>query len=488
MKTKIIISSIIISLLISIIIYFSSLTILKTERRIIFNNYLNTFVIQLKNILTPYIVDNDYTTIKIKVNHLMVAPINFINIKYKTGEEYRFLSDELKKIKESNDSFTLDLKKYLTKSIEIKDKNNVIAKISAGISDKKIKNEVLFFTKQYILFSVFILIVLNLIIFYLLSKYLQGLEKFISELKSLDRDKPKKEFETQVKDIVPITNLINKLLVSIRKNMEALSLQKSTLNRAIKTRKEQLKKQLEKLIDLENKIIMAKKEVELTDKMSLLTNIYNDINNKLELPIINIIDEISEFLNNDKIEPEIKNKLEIARDSAHKILNLIYKIKNYTSLTKVSKTTIELNYFLEGIISDFSKKNKNINFIFEKSRDKIKILGNKTQLIESFHHIIRNSIEALREINNKNGEIKISVNINPPYVEIIFKDNGPGFQDIANAFNLFYTTKVNPKNKGYGLALVEKTILEHGGKTSLENLNEGGAIVKVFLPILNINK
>jgi len=280
-------------------------------------------------------------------------------------------------------------------------------------------------------------------------------------------------------------DLINQLLLSIERNTKELSLHEKLLQRAIKTRKEQLNNQLKKLIDLENKISIAKKDVEIGDKMSLLTSVYTDMNEKLEIPITDIISEINKFLKKDDMDNSVRQKLEIARESAHKILNMIYKIKNYTSLSKVTKTSIGLKKLLNDIVLKY-KKQGDIKFVFEKDKNEVKILGNKIQLIETFNHIIRNSIEAFKELQGKENIIKVHVKINKPYVNVIIEDNGPGFQDIASAFNLFYTTKVNPQNKGYGLALVEKIVSEHGGKVILENLNEGGARVVVSLPIIEI--
>ena len=61
-------------------------------------------------------------------------------------------------------------------------------------------------------------------------------------------------------------------------------------------------------------------------------------------------------------------------------------------------------------------------------------------------------------------------------------DNGPGIpvETLEKLFRPFYTTKAN--GSGLGLAVVQKIVLQHGGRVEVRNRQDGGAEFIVTLP------
>ena len=64
-------------------------------------------------------------------------------------------------------------------------------------------------------------------------------------------------------------------------------------------------------------------------------------------------------------------------------------------------------------------------------------------------------------------------------------DNGTGFPDFAlpRVFEPFFTTKEPGKGTGLGLALSRELVKQAGGRITVANGTDGGAVIEIFLPI-----
>jgi len=101
------------------------------------------------------------------------------------------------------------------------------------------------------------------------------------------------------------------------------------------------------------------------------------------------------------------------------------------------------------------------------------------------HNLLRNAIEALE--NRSEGRIDVRVHAaeyhSVPIVEIVVEDNGPGFQagSLSQVFDPYVTTKA--KGTGLGLAIVKKLVEEHAGLIEADNRADGGASIRIRLPV-----
>jgi len=105
---------------------------------------------------------------------------------------------------------------------------------------------------------------------------------------------------------------------------------------------------------------------------------------------------------------------------------------------------------------------------------------------QMLHNLLRNSTEALENSEHK-GRIEVRISKTEvqesDVAEIVVEDNGPGFKtgSVSQVFDPYVTTK--PKGTGLGLAIVKKLVEEHGGTIEAENLDEGGAVIRIQLPV-----
>jgi nitrogen fixation/metabolism regulation signal transduction histidine kinase len=108
------------------------------------------------------------------------------------------------------------------------------------------------------------------------------------------------------------------------------------------------------------------------------------------------------------------------------------------------------------------------------------------RLRQLMHNLLKNALEAL-ETREQDAAVEIATRLarrdGEDFAEITVADNGPGFQRemMGQVFDPYVTTKV--KGTGLGLSIVRKIVEEHGGYIEADNRAEGGARVRIDLPL-----
>lgn len=94
-------------------------------------------------------------------------------------------------------------------------------------------------------------------------------------------------------------------------------------------------------------------------------------------------------------------------------------------------------------------------------------------------NLVRNAVQASPK---EDGRVRIGATADGEGVQIVVEDNGPGIpsENSEEIFTPFFTTK--QKGTGLGLALVKKSVVQHGGTIVVETANSGGARFVITLP------
>ena len=113
------------------------------------------------------------------------------------------------------------------------------------------------------------------------------------------------------------------------------------------------------------------------------------------------------------------------------------------------------------------------------------IEADRGRVRQILNNLVTNALEALDGVATPTLEIttRLESGGDAAYAVVTVCDNGPGFQRelLGRVFDPYVTSK--PKGTGLGLAIVKKIVEEHGGRIDADNRSEGGARVRVVLPV-----
>jgi nitrogen fixation/metabolism regulation signal transduction histidine kinase len=111
--------------------------------------------------------------------------------------------------------------------------------------------------------------------------------------------------------------------------------------------------------------------------------------------------------------------------------------------------------------------------------------ADRTRVRQILNNLLVNALEALEGLPGARVELGTGIGEmdGQPVAVLTVADNGPGFQGelLARIFEPYVTSK--PRGTGLGLAIVKKIVEEHGGRIEADNRPEGGARVRVMLPL-----
>jgi len=97
----------------------------------------------------------------------------------------------------------------------------------------------------------------------------------------------------------------------------------------------------------------------------------------------------------------------------------------------------------------------------------------------AFRNLLDNAIRH----SGRGGHVELRVERGDGFIEIAVRDRGAGFDaaDLPHLFEPFYTRRRG--GTGLGLSIVHRTIEQHGGSIVAENHPDGGAVMRVRLPL-----
>jgi two-component system, sensor histidine kinase and response regulator len=265
----------------------------------------------------------------------------------------------------------------------------------------------------------------------------------------------------------------------------------------IKTHLE-LKKSREKLSEF-NKLLeeqVVERTIELTraiNKLSMLEKAKSDflalISHELRTPLTSICglaESLKNMTENNMSAEFIDNLI----DSTQKLLKFsetalqITKLKAGIANINFEKNQIErlISHSIAFIQEKY--KTKNITVDFNLTGKELFVLGDTVLLEKCFNNIIDNAYK----YSTNGSAIYITAREVDECVELTIQDGGSGFadSDLIQRFDLFSAGDMMHHKDGFGLSLAEsKLILDaHKGKIEGQNGKQGGAEVKVILPLV----
>ena len=212
--------------------------------------------------------------------------------------------------------------------------------------------------------------------------------------------------------------------------------------------------------------------------------IAHEIKNPLT-PIELAADRLSKkFKPDDERNEKYQEYLDIISRQVADIGRMVDEFSAFARMPAPRFASASLRELILGQVQLFANNEQNVALSFdydEAAADFVSI--DEGLMRQAVNNLVQNALNVLTENNVKKPQIVISMTQKTDEIELTISDNGPGFpdMDLTKLFEPYMTTR--DKGTGLGLAIAQKIINDHGGLIRLANHKDGGALVRITLPI-----
>jgi nitrogen fixation/metabolism regulation signal transduction histidine kinase len=164
---------------------------------------------------------------------------------------------------------------------------------------------------------------------------------------------------------------------------------------------------------------------------------------------------------------------------------MVNAFSEYARAPEMQITRFSLNQLVTEVADLYRSQDARVRIRLDLDASVEAIEADRGRVRQILNNLLTNALEALEGVAEPLLEITTHLEAAPDaaYASITVCDNGPGFQRelLGRVFDPYVTSK--PKGTGLGLAIVKKIVEEHGGRLDADNRPQGGARVRVELPV-----
>ncbi len=296
-----------------------------------------------------------------------------------------------------------------------------------------------------------------------------------------------KDFGKPILDIVPeFTDVINSLLTSKKNVVE----DKIYIVRDDKVLNLITRFVVQKSDDLILGYVLTFDDVTsliAAQKMGAWSDIARRIAHEIKNPLTPIRLAAERLMNklssNRKIDKKtFEQSLNMITRQVDDIHHLVDEFSSFARMPSPKLKVININKviveYINPMITSFEKVFIEVDDVIENAQ----IMGDEKQIRQACGNLIKNSYENLNSNDIKNAQISIIFKIKNNFAEIYINDNGTGIEKsiISQIIEPYFTTKVG--GSGLGLAITKKIIDDHNGTIFIRSLkgSKGTSILLKF--------
>ena len=230
---------------------------------------------------------------------------------------------------------------------------------------------------------------------------------------------------------------------------------------------------------------MLRSKLVHAEKMAAVGQLVSGVAHEVNNPLTAILGFTDLLMENPEVPESARRDLRVILQEAQRTKQIVQNLLSFARQMPPQRQPIQVNSILQRTVHlrSYDFISHGIQVIERLDESLPQVIGDSHQLQQVFLNILNNAYDAVRE-TTRPARIEIMSARSNAFVEISFRDNGPGIPDPGPIFDPFFTTKDVGKGTGLGLSICYGIVREHGGEIVCHNNPDSeGATFIVRLPV-----
>ncbi|MFV3386171.1 sensor histidine kinase [Pseudomonas sp. NY15364] len=236
----------------------------------------------------------------------------------------------------------------------------------------------------------------------------------------------------------------------------------------------------------QQELVRAQDELVQAGKLSALGTMSASISHELNQPLgaIRSYAENASTLLDHQRSDDARANLKLISELTERMASIITHLRSFARRDRHAPERVALQPALDDALALLAKRRRamDVELIRDLPDATLWVQAGETRLRQVLGNLLGNALDALLD-KAPPRRIWISVEHQAEHLDLLLRDNGPGFssESLARAREPFFTTKTSAQGLGLGLAICDSLVRALDGELLLANHPAGGALITLRL-------
>ena len=193
--------------------------------------------------------------------------------------------------------------------------------------------------------------------------------------------------------------------------------------------------------------------------------------------------ELRARLRIDRLLEDLGPLIDGTQEGAERVSDIVNQLRQFSAGGQSAPAPFALDEVVETAVRWVSRGEETAVAVTRDLESGLRVMGHHGQMQQVFMNLVQNALDAVEATPEPRVEVVAAARDGEAVVEV--RDNGPGIaaEHRHRLFEPFFTTKAVGRGTGLGLSVSYGIVEKHGGRLEGRNLPDGGACLRVTLPL-----